>query len=239
MLDHHAVVTDTTVLVVDDSPTCLYLACGLLNNLGVPCVAAATFDQAISLALAHRPRLALIDLVMPEGHGATLSAQLHALNPDIVTYAASASDPAELISPAGIDGQFAGTLPKPLCSTRLSHVTSSHPVPAQRPAHGLEQRLSSLPERQRQMFLQMITQDLDEVTSLLQRARTSAQQLHCVHRLSGILSAAAAPELGANRTLEAQLKKGMGLSQAETALVAELMSNLRERVRAFSSSAAF
>ncbi|MBV9491391.1 MAG: response regulator [Verrucomicrobia bacterium] len=68
-----------TILVVDDHPTSLKLACGVLESEGYRVLGAADAEQVRAvLAAGTRPDLILMDLALPGVDGLTLTRQLKA-----------------------------------------------------------------------------------------------------------------------------------------------------------------
>jgi twitching motility two-component system response regulator PilH len=74
-----------TILVVDDSPTELRLITGTLQGKGYNIITAADGDQALERAEKEKPRLVLLDIVMPKKNGFQVCRQLksNALTKDI------------------------------------------------------------------------------------------------------------------------------------------------------------
>jgi CheY-like chemotaxis protein len=219
------------VLVVDDTPTCLYLASSLLENLGCRCLCAGSIAEALRLAQAQRPRFAFIDLLLPEGSGAGLSAELHRLYPGLVTYAVTAGTPAEQGAAGYADGGFAGILSKPVSRAALSRALGlqRQEDPA---SQRLAQRLETLPAHQRHLFLQLIVRDLDDAQRLISRAATLSDQQQSLHRLLGILSAAAATQEAEQiRDISLSLKQGSILVEDLRKRVLQLMRDVSSRVQ--------
>ncbi|MEL7050203.1 MAG: EAL domain-containing protein [Cyanobacteria bacterium J06588_5] len=69
---------DSRVLVVDDTPTNLFILSTLLNNEGYRVDQADNGESAIALAKAHRPTLILLDIMMPHMNGYEVCTQLRA-----------------------------------------------------------------------------------------------------------------------------------------------------------------
>jgi CheY-like chemotaxis protein len=65
------------VLVVDDEPEILSLVGELLEELGLRVLVTAEPDDALELAVAHRPALVLLDVMMRGTDGYTLATRLH------------------------------------------------------------------------------------------------------------------------------------------------------------------
>jgi len=73
----------TPILIVDDNDIQLTLFNSALNDSGLRTVCARSKAEAIALAIQHKPRIALVDLVLPDGNGNDLIAALQAQNPNI------------------------------------------------------------------------------------------------------------------------------------------------------------
>lgn len=65
------------VLVVDDQEEVRNLVCDVLAEAGFRTVTAADGDEAVELALRHRPVLIVLDVVMPKLDGYTTLTRLH------------------------------------------------------------------------------------------------------------------------------------------------------------------
>lgn len=59
----------TRVLIVDDSPTEVYVLQNILENNGFDVVSADNAEEGISMAKSHNPDLILMDVVMPGMNG--------------------------------------------------------------------------------------------------------------------------------------------------------------------------
>lgn len=66
----------STILVVDDSPTELRIITNALQSKGFDIVTATDGEEAIVKALAHRPKLIVLDVVMPKKNGFQVCRQL-------------------------------------------------------------------------------------------------------------------------------------------------------------------
>ena len=219
------------VLAVDDSASCVLLARALLEKLGYKCLTATRFLDACELASRYCPATALVDLVMPEGNGALLSAELHKRCPGIKTFAVSGNYPVDLEGVEYACGRFSAGLAKPLSLTELSRLLGLRDQAAPQ-VSGLQSRLQSLPLQRRASFVEALLLDLDEVATLMHKAQTRTQVLHCVHRLGGIFSAAAADETSITYALERKLKQGTDLDVEEINLLHALIGALRTRLYA-------
>ncbi len=218
------------ILVVDDSEACLLLVKALLEKLGYECFCASTFLQACEYASEHKPQRALIDLVMPEGNGAILSAELHRRCPGIHTFVISADYPVDLTSSSNACGRFSGAIGKPVSLTGLRDLLGL-PARQESPVDGLSMRLESLPQPQRAMFVQALLQDLDDVSILLSHAGSLTQYLYCVHRLVGIFAAAAVEERHDIQLLEHKLKQGDALAPQQMTQILEHIRCVSSRIR--------
>jgi twitching motility two-component system response regulator PilH len=65
-----------TILVVDDSPTELRIMAGSLREQGYRIVTAADGDEALAQVARERPRLIVLDVVMPRKNGFQVCRQL-------------------------------------------------------------------------------------------------------------------------------------------------------------------
>ncbi|MDX9720467.1 MAG: response regulator [Myxococcota bacterium] len=74
-----------TVLLVEDEPSILKLACRVLSRQGYQVLAASTPEQALALAQAHQGKLDLLltDVIMPEMNGRELATRLQARYPGL------------------------------------------------------------------------------------------------------------------------------------------------------------
>ena len=68
--------TNNTILVVDDSPTELQLLTAPLRAQGYTVITAADGEEAIEKATSERPRLILLDVIMPKKNGFQVCRQL-------------------------------------------------------------------------------------------------------------------------------------------------------------------
>jgi two-component system repressor protein LuxO len=71
----------TPILIIDDNESHITLYSSVLNDAGFTTICARTKAQAIELASLHNPKMALVDLVLPDGTGNDLVAVLRAQNP--------------------------------------------------------------------------------------------------------------------------------------------------------------
>src|SRR5271165_6033726 len=67
-----------TILVVDDDATVRQVLGRVLAREGYTVLEAGDMARALQLAAAYRPQLALLDLCLRDGDGATLAGLLHA-----------------------------------------------------------------------------------------------------------------------------------------------------------------
>ena len=68
-----------SVLVVDDDPAFLGLVATILSDIGIESVTAADASQALLVAQDARPDAVLVDIGLPDRHGADLAYELSAL----------------------------------------------------------------------------------------------------------------------------------------------------------------
>jgi CheY-like chemotaxis protein len=57
------------LLIVDDDPDMVKLAAHALRSLGIPILEASSGPRALALALMEKPRLVLLDVMLPGMHG--------------------------------------------------------------------------------------------------------------------------------------------------------------------------
>jgi CheY-like chemotaxis protein len=74
-----------TILVADDNPTIRETLCGLFESTEGYCICAqaANGQEAVDLALQHRPDIIILDLSMPVMDGLTAARELKRLMPDV------------------------------------------------------------------------------------------------------------------------------------------------------------
>ncbi|QVL30881.1 response regulator [Telmatocola sphagniphila] len=68
--------TNNTILIVDDSPTELKIVTNALRNRGYRIVTAIDGDEALQKASHEKPRLMLLDVVLPKKNGFQVCRQL-------------------------------------------------------------------------------------------------------------------------------------------------------------------
>lgn len=73
----------TPILIIDDNESHVTLYSSVLNDAGFTTICAHSKAEAIELAIQYKPRLALVDLVLPDGTGNDLVAILHEQNPNL------------------------------------------------------------------------------------------------------------------------------------------------------------
>jgi two-component system, cell cycle response regulator DivK len=105
----------TTVLVVDDNASNRKLARDVLNAAGLLTLEAATGAEGIELAAEHEPDVILLDLRLPDLHGAEVVRLLNegertARIPVVAMSAMSLREHGDWLDAAG----FAGSLDKPI-----------------------------------------------------------------------------------------------------------------------------
>lgn len=69
---------DHAVLVIEDDAACRDTLVRLLAGRGIPTLQAADGPSGIALATTHRPRVIVLDLVLPQSDGRQIAQQLHA-----------------------------------------------------------------------------------------------------------------------------------------------------------------
>jgi two-component system cell cycle sensor histidine kinase/response regulator CckA len=101
-----------TILVVDDEPAVLDVTSRILRHSGYATLAAATYEQALSLAGERAFQLLLTDSVMPKMSGATLAERVAVLRPGVPVLYMSGYNPATP-GPPGVPKQGTATIQKP------------------------------------------------------------------------------------------------------------------------------
>lgn len=110
--------SDWNFLVVEDERDSMELVHGLLTYHGIPCVEAATGEDALKILRSQIPTLIVIDLALPGMDGWTLLKRIRQ-NPALAAIprvAITAYHTAELASKA-IEAGFDAYFPKPLDAT--------------------------------------------------------------------------------------------------------------------------
>jgi cobalt-zinc-cadmium efflux system membrane fusion protein len=103
----------TPILVVDDDEVLGQVLTRVLTRDGRSIIPATTMAQALELARRHRPRLALLDLCLPDGDGTDLARELQAEYPDIPLILMTAY-PLRLREHPELSERFTRVLTKPL-----------------------------------------------------------------------------------------------------------------------------
>jgi DNA-binding response OmpR family regulator len=111
---------NTTVLVVDDDEVLGSVLARVLARRGYAVLVADTVAQGLELARQYRPKVALIDLCLPDGSGTELAAQLRGELDDIALILMTAF-PLRLKEHPELEADFAGVLIKPLDLADLRH----------------------------------------------------------------------------------------------------------------------
>ena len=139
-----------TILIVDDDDVLGQILSRVLAQQGFTVGRAITAAQALQVATQWPPRLALLDLCLPDGDGVELARQLQAVNGDLVLLLMTAY-PLRLRDDSAGAALFARVLIKPLNLQELRQaVAAAHggtcvPAPAQvaepvSTGHSLSQR---------------------------------------------------------------------------------------------------
>jgi CheY-like chemotaxis protein len=110
----------TSVLVVDDNDVNRKLALDVLNAAGFRVLGAGRADEGIALAHDHVPDVILMDLQLPDMHGAEATKRLAAQDrtagiPVVAISATPLEDSADWLEDVG----FAGWLQKPIDTSRF------------------------------------------------------------------------------------------------------------------------
>jgi cobalt-zinc-cadmium efflux system membrane fusion protein len=106
-------VTDIPILIVDDDEVLGHVLSRVLTHEGRTILQAASAAQALELAKQHRPRLALLDLCLPDGDGLELARQLQAVHADLPMILMTAY-PVRLREQPELAEHFTRVLTKPL-----------------------------------------------------------------------------------------------------------------------------
>jgi cobalt-zinc-cadmium efflux system membrane fusion protein len=103
----------TTILIVDDDDSIRQVLGRVLSRDGYRVLLAADAAEALRLAEAHRPDLALLDLSLPDGDGVELASALHARHPGLVLILMTAY-PLRLRERPDLSHRFVSVLTKPV-----------------------------------------------------------------------------------------------------------------------------
>ena len=103
---------DDLILVIEDNPLNLKLLRDLLRAVGYHTVEATTAQGGIAAAVAHEPRLVLLDIQLPDTDGLAVLASLRAQPrtaalPILALTASAMPEDHERILEAGFDGYLA------------------------------------------------------------------------------------------------------------------------------------
>jgi CheY-like chemotaxis protein len=104
---------DPAILVVDDDDVLGQVLSRVLERPGVTVCRARTVDEALQVARLCRPRLALLDLCLPDGDGVQLARRLRTERPDLALILMTAY-PLRLHEEPAIAEMFQQVLTKPL-----------------------------------------------------------------------------------------------------------------------------
>jgi two-component system cell cycle response regulator DivK len=104
-----------TILIIEDNPANMKLACFLLGNVGHTVRCAVDAEAGLTLARAEHPDLILMDIQLPDMDGLTATALLKqdpatAAIPVIALTAMAMKDDQEKAEAAGCDGYIAKPL---------------------------------------------------------------------------------------------------------------------------------
>jgi two-component system OmpR family response regulator len=112
---------DPAILVVDDDDVLGQVLSRVLERPGVTVCRATTVDEALQVAQLSRPRLALLDLCLPDGDGVQLARRLRTERPDVALILMTAY-PLRLQEEPAIAEMFQQVLTKPLNVQELRYV---------------------------------------------------------------------------------------------------------------------
>jgi CheY-like chemotaxis protein len=101
------------ILIVDDDVVLGQILSRVLSRLGHQVLVAHAHAQALQLAQEHPPRLAFLDLCLPDGDGINLAEALHFQYPD-VTLVLMTAYPLRLRDQPELGRLFSRVLTKPL-----------------------------------------------------------------------------------------------------------------------------
>jgi two-component system response regulator PilR (NtrC family) len=104
---------DPAILVIDDDEVLGQVLSRVLARPGVTVCRATTVDEALQVARRCRPRLALLDLCLPDGDGVQLARHLRTERPDVALILMTAY-PLRLHEEPAMAGLFQQVLMKPL-----------------------------------------------------------------------------------------------------------------------------
>jgi DNA-binding response OmpR family regulator len=113
-----------TILIVDDDEVVGQILSRVLAQQGFTVRRAITAGQALQITRQCQPRLALLDLCLPDGDGVELARQLQAANEDLVLLLMTAYPLRLREDPAGA-ALFERVLTKPLNLRELRQVVAS------------------------------------------------------------------------------------------------------------------
>jgi CheY-like chemotaxis protein len=122
-------IMSAAILIVDDDDTLGRVLGRVLTRLGQSVVRATHVAQALQLAREHQPRLALIDLCLPDGDGAELARLLRSESAEMTLILMTAF-PLRLREEPELAGRFADVLIKPLDLADLRRVVEAALPPA-------------------------------------------------------------------------------------------------------------
>jgi DNA-binding NtrC family response regulator len=122
-------------LIVDDEPDLCWALEHLLASKGLPCQTAQTAQAALDLMQAHRFRLALLDVTLPDMNGLNLARSLRKLDPclHIVILSGYLSNEAAAVPLARREGLISAYFNKPFLHDKILRVIED--LMATEPAH--------------------------------------------------------------------------------------------------------
>jgi two-component system OmpR family response regulator len=111
---------NATLLIVDDDEVLGAVLARVLTRQGYTVRLAGNVREALEVARDFRPRIALLDLCLPDGTGTELAAQLRAEHEDVALVLMTAF-PLRLKEHPELETEFARVLIKPLDIAELRH----------------------------------------------------------------------------------------------------------------------
>lgn len=124
MDDRHNEAVFVPILIVDDDEVVGQVLGRILTRQGHTIWRAGSAGQALEMAREHQPRLALVDLCLPDGDGISLTRDLRSEHPELEVILMTAF-PLRLQEQQELQDNFARVLVKPLDLAELRQAVSS------------------------------------------------------------------------------------------------------------------